>query len=120
MEKLRMGIMSLNACIAFIQQQELIQKYNHDKSQPNEQIFADTYMLKWLEKCLYCGREHKIKGGKYPTVSETCTNCLKMTIFKQYANSKRKTLKELKKIETNMQAFSVKTKKQECRKKTLY
>ena len=29
-----------------MQQQELRQKYNNDKSQPSEQIFADTYMLK--------------------------------------------------------------------------
>ena len=38
--------MSLNTCIDFIQRQELIQKYNHDKSQPSKQIFTDTYMLK--------------------------------------------------------------------------
>ena len=38
--------MSLNTCIDFIQQQELIQNYKYDKSQPSEQIFADTYMLK--------------------------------------------------------------------------
>ena len=38
--------MYFNICIDFIQQQELIQKYNCDKSLPSEQIFADTYMLK--------------------------------------------------------------------------
>ena len=42
--------MNLNTCIDFIQQQELKQKYNHDKSQPNEQIFADNYMLKKVLK----------------------------------------------------------------------
>ena len=46
MEQLQIGNMSLNTCIDFIQQQELIHKYNLDKSQPSEQIFADTYMLK--------------------------------------------------------------------------
>ena len=45
-EQLQIGNMSLNTCIDFIQQQELIQKYNDDKSQPSEQIFADIYMLK--------------------------------------------------------------------------
>ena len=38
--------MSFSTCIDFIQQQELVQKYNHDKSQSSEQIFVDTYMLK--------------------------------------------------------------------------
>ena len=36
MEQLQIGNMSLNTCIDFIQQQELIQKYNHYKSQPSE------------------------------------------------------------------------------------
>ena len=44
------GNMSLNTCIDFILQQELIQKYNGDKSQPSEQTFADTYMLKKVLK----------------------------------------------------------------------
>ena len=56
MEQLQIGNMSLNTCIDFIQQ-ELIQKYNHDKSQPSKQIFTDTYMLKKMKKnCLYCSR----------------------------------------------------------------
>ena len=42
MEQLQIGNMSLNTRIDFIQQEELIQKYNHYKSQPSEQIFADT------------------------------------------------------------------------------
>ena len=46
LEQLQKGNMSLNTCIDFIQQQELIQKYNQDKSQYSEEIFADTYMLK--------------------------------------------------------------------------
>ena len=32
MEQLKTGNMSLNICIDFIQQQELIQKYNHDEN----------------------------------------------------------------------------------------
>ena len=48
MEKLQIGNMSLNTCIDFIKQQELIQTYNRDKSQPSKQIFANTYMLKKL------------------------------------------------------------------------
>ena len=42
MEQLEIGNMSLNICIDFIQQQELIQKYNHDKSQSTEQIFPES------------------------------------------------------------------------------
>ena len=57
--------MSLNNCIDFIQQQELMQKYNHSKSQPSEQKFADNYMLKKILKCLYCGREHEIWKNLY-------------------------------------------------------
>ena len=45
-EQLQIRNMFLNTCIDFIRQQELIQKYNYYKSQPSEQIFADTYMLK--------------------------------------------------------------------------
>ena len=44
MEQLQIGNTSLNTHIDFIQQQELIQKYNHDKSQPSKQIFANTYV----------------------------------------------------------------------------
>ena len=44
MEQPQIGNMSWNTCTDFIQQQELIQKYNHYKSQPSEQIFANTYM----------------------------------------------------------------------------
>ena len=43
-EQLQIGNMSLNNCINFMQQQELIKKYNHYKSQPSEQIIADTYI----------------------------------------------------------------------------
>ena len=50
MEQLQIGNMSLNTYIDFIQQKELIQKYNHHKSQSSEQIFADTYMLKKIKK----------------------------------------------------------------------
>ena len=53
--------MFLNTCIDFIQLQVLIQKYNHDKSQPSEQIFANTYMIKKIKRCSYCGCEHEIK-----------------------------------------------------------
>ena len=36
MGQLQIGNMFLNICIDFIQQKELIQKYNHDKSQSSE------------------------------------------------------------------------------------
>ena len=53
MEQLQIQNMSLNTCID-LQQQELIQKYNDDKSQPSEQIFADIYMSKkiWKIVCI--------------------------------------------------------------------
>ena len=60
----QLGNMSLYTCIDFIQQQELIQKYNHYKSQPSEQIFNNTYVLKKIKKCLFCGHEHEIKRKK--------------------------------------------------------
>ena len=37
--------MSLNTWIDFIQQQDLIKKYNHDKCKPYELIFTDTYIF---------------------------------------------------------------------------
>ena len=61
MEQQQIRNMSLNTCIDFIQQQELIQKYNYYKGQPSEQIFADTYMFKKVKKCSNCGHEHEIK-----------------------------------------------------------
>ena len=50
MEQQQIRNMSLDNCIDFIQQEKFIQKCNHDKSQPCEQIFADTYMLKKIFK----------------------------------------------------------------------
>ena len=119
MEQQQIGNMSLNSCIDFIQQQELIQKYNCDKCQHSKQIFVDTYMLKKdFKKCLYCGCEHEIKRKKCPAFGKTCTNCLKKktTIFKQYATSKRKMLKELKKMKPKMEIFSVKNKNKNVEK----
>ena len=49
MEQLQIGNMLLNTCIDFILQKELIQKYSQDESQPSEQIFADTYILKQIK-----------------------------------------------------------------------
>ena len=46
MEQLQIGNMTLNTCIDFIKQQELIKKYYHDKSQPSQQIFPDTCQKK--------------------------------------------------------------------------
>ena len=64
MDQLQIRNTSLNTRIDFIQQQELIQKYNHDKSQPSEQIFVDTYMLK-IKKCSNCGHEIKGKNAQH-------------------------------------------------------
>ena len=104
--ELQIGNMSLNTCIDFIQQQELIQKYNHYKSQPSKQIFTDTYMLKKIKKMWTWNKKRKI-----PSICENLNKLLKKrTIFKQYANSKRKMLR-IEENQTNMESlFSKKTK----------
>ena len=95
MEQTGIGNMTFNTCIDFLQQQELIQKYIHDKSLPTEQIFIDTYMLKKIFKMFvlwiwtWKKRENAQHLGRLVQIA------LKRTIFKQYENSKRKTLKEL-------------------------
>ena len=60
---------------------------------------------KKILKCSYCGREHEIKKEKSPAFGKTCTSCLKRTIFNQCENSKRKTLKELKKTKPIWKSF---------------
>ena len=70
MELLQIGNISLNTCIDFIEQQELIQKYNDDLSQPSVQIFTDTYILKKISKIFCCVREHVIKKKKIPSIWE--------------------------------------------------
>ena len=91
MEQLQIGNMSLNTCIDFIQQQELIQKYNYYKSQTKKQIFVDRYMLKKIKKCSYYERENEIKRVKRPAFGKTCTNCLKKH-FKAECKFKKKNL----------------------------
>ena len=97
MEQLQIGNMPLNSCIDFIQQQELIQKYNHYQSQPSEQIFTDTYMLKNFLKFSYCGREHEIKREKCPAFGKTCTNCLKKNHFQAICKFKKKNIERIEK-----------------------
>ena len=70
MEPLQIGNMSLNTCIDFIQQQELIQKYNHNKSQRSEQIFTDSYMLKKIEKMFVLWMGSSNKNGKILSIWE--------------------------------------------------
>ena len=53
MKQLRIGSMSLNTCIDFIQQQELIQNYNHNKTNIHRYLY-----VKKDKKCSYCGRQH--------------------------------------------------------------
>ena len=108
--------MSLNTCIDFIQQQELIQKSNHDKSQHSEQIFTNTYMLKKIKKCLYCGCEHEIKREKCPTFGKTCTNYLKKNHFQAVCKFQKKNFERIEENETNMQVFSVKSKNKNVEK----
>ena len=97
-EQLQIGNVSLNTCIDCIQQQELILKSNNYKSQPSEQIFVDTYILKQIKIIFVLWMWTWNKKEKCPVFGKNCTHCLKKNIFKQYAISKRKkTLKELKK-----------------------
>ena len=115
MEQTQIGNMSLNTCIDFIRQQKLIQKYNHDKSQPSEQIFADTYMLKKI-KCSYCERVHEIKRENCSAFGKNCTNCLKRTIFQAVCKFKKKNVERVEENETNMQVFLVKNKNRNVEK----
>ena len=111
MEQLQIGNMSLNTCIDFIQQQELIQKYNPDKSQHSEQIFANNYMLKKiLKKYSYSGREHEIKREKCLAFEKTCTNWLKKKHFQAVYKFKKKNVERVEENKTNMEVFSVKYK----------
>ena len=93
MEHLQIRNMSLNTYIDFIQQQELIQKYNHDKSQSSKQIFTNTYMLKKIKECSYCAHGHEIKWEKCPAFGKTCTNCLKKNNVQVVCKFKKKNVK---------------------------
>ena len=42
---------------------------------------------------------------KYPAYGKNCTNCLKKNHVQAYANSQRKTMKEMKKTETIWKFF---------------
>ena len=97
--------MSLNTCIDFIRQQELIEKYNHYKSQPSKQIFADTYMLIKIKKCSYWERKHEIKKEKCSAFGKTCTNCLKKNHFQAVYKFKKKNVERVEENETNMGVF---------------
>ena len=112
MEQLQIGNMSLNTCIDFIQQQKLIQKCNHCKSQPSEQIFADTYMLKMIKKF----REQGLKKEKCPAFGKTCTNCLKKNHFQVICKFKKKNVQRVEENETNMEVFSVKNENKNVKK----
>ena len=108
--------MSLSTFIDLIQQLELMQKYNHDKSQPSKEIFADIYMLKKDFKMFVLWTWTRNKIGKMPSLWEALyKEPKKRTIFKQYANSKRKLLKSWRKRNQYGCLFS-KKQKQECRK----
>ena len=114
-EQLQIGNMSLNICIDYIQQQELIQKYNQDKSQSSEQIFADIYMLIFF-KCSYCAYEHEIEKEKCPTFGKTCTDCLKKNHFQALSKFKRKCAKRAEENESNMEVFPVKNRNKNVEK----
>ena len=109
--------MSLNSCIDFfIQQQELIQKYNYDKSQPSEQIFSDIYMLK-KKKMFILWTWTWNKKGKIPCIWGNLYKLLKKESFSssmQILREKKKFL-ELKNRKLTWSLFS-KKQKQECRK----
>ena len=115
MEQLQIGNMSLNTCIDFTQQQELIQKYNHDESQPNEQIFAYTYMLKKIFKMFVLWTWTWNKKGKMSSILEDLYKLLKKTFSSSMQIQKEKRWKSWRKPNQYGSPFS-KKQKQECRK----
>ena len=110
MEWLQIRNMSLNTCLDFIQQQELIQKYNHHKSQPSEQIFADTYMLKKILKMFVLWTGTWNKKGKMPSIWEDLCKLLKKEPFSSSMQIWKKSLERVEENETTMQVFSIKNK----------
>lgn len=78
LELLQLGTISLSTCTEFIQQQELIQKFNESENQPDYVEVTDTYMLKKIiTKCKFCGYEHNMKKKKYLAFKNESKNCLK-------------------------------------------
>ena len=75
MEQLQIGNMSLNTFIDFIQQQELIQKYNCDKSQPRDVEKKISKNVRIVDVNMKWKRKYVQHLGK------TCTNCLKKELF---------------------------------------
>ena len=121
MEQQQIGNMSLNTCIDFIQQQQLIQKYNHDKSQPREKTFANTYTFKMFVLWMRTWN----KKRKMPSIWENLNKSLKKNHFQAVCKFKTMNVEIFEENETNMEVFSIKIPKQECRKielikKTLY
>ena len=115
MKQPQMENISLNSSIDFIQQQELIQKYSHDLSQHREQIFAYIFMLKKTKKCSYWGREHEIKKGNMPSIWKDLYKLLQIEPLSSSVQIKKNNVEKVAN-ETNMEVFSVKKQKQECRK----
>ena len=115
MEQLQIGNMLLNTCIDFILQKELIQKYSQDKSQPSEQIFADTYILKQIKDIRIGGCEPEIKREKCPAFGKTCKNCSKKNHFQAVCKFKKKNVERVEKKKRN-QYGSLFSKKEKCRK----
>ena len=81
MKQLQIGNIFLDTCIDFIQQQESIEKCNYDKSQPSEQIFADTYMLKNIFKMFVLLTWTWNKKGKIASIWEDLYKLLKKSHF---------------------------------------
>ena len=113
MEQLQIGNVSLNICIDFIQQKELIQKYNYYKSQPIKQIFTDTYMLKKIKKIFVFWTWTWNKKRKMPCIWEILHKLLKKDPFSSSIQIQKEKRWKSWKNESNMQVFSVKRKKQE-------
>ena len=96
--------MPSNTNIDFIQQQQLIKKYDHYKSQPSEQIFANTYILKKIRNVRILDVNMKLKKVKCPA----CTYCLKKNHFLPVCKYKKKNIERVEENETNVEVYSVK------------
>ena len=105
LEQLQLGDMSLNACVEFIQQQELIEKFNQNENPNSEPRVAETFTIKKTRRCSFCGYEHERKKEKCPAYGKTCANCLNKNHFQTVCKFKKRNVERMEKNENNKEVF---------------
>ena len=90
LEMLQSVNLTVETCIEFVQQLELIKKYNQ---QPNEEEAYSTNKYKIL--CKYCGEWHVREKNNCPTFSKTCFICKRKNHALKVSRYKKK-LRNLK------------------------